>query len=162
MPEFATQPKVAIIILNWNNPEDTLACLRSVAALAYPTVFTLVVDNGSTDDSIPRIRANFPDIQILETGANLGYAGGNNAGIRRALAADAECGLHPQQRRHRRAGLPGAAAGRAAQTACRWHRYALVAEQVDGGRVWALGSAVGLAHSGSQPAARRRAGGFLA
>ena len=90
MAEAANPPKVALIILNWNNPEDTLACLRSVAALAHPALFTLVVDNGSSDDSTARISTSFPDIQILATGANLGYAGGNNVGIRQALAAGAE------------------------------------------------------------------------
>lgn len=79
-------PFVAIIILNWNQPKDTLACLAAVAALDYPAVLTLVVDNGSTDDSVERIRAACPNMEIIETGANQGYTGGNNAGIRRALA----------------------------------------------------------------------------
>jgi GT2 family glycosyltransferase len=81
------QPTVAIIILNWNNPADTLACLRSVAALDYPAerLQAIVVDNGSTDDSVARIRATYPDVTLIETGANLGYAGGNNVGIRYAL-----------------------------------------------------------------------------
>lgn len=96
MDEHTAQPSVAIITLNWNNPDDTLACLRSVAALDYPAVSTFVVDNGSTDDSVARIRASFPEVPILETGANLGYAGGNNAGIRYALAhgADFTCILN--------------------------------------------------------------------
>lgn len=78
-------PQVAIIILNWNNPEDTLACLQSVTALAYPCFSVLVVDNGSTDDSVARIRMAFPHIEMLETGENLGYAEGNNVGFRWAL-----------------------------------------------------------------------------
>lgn len=78
---------VAIIILNWNNPDDTLACLRSVMALDYPAerLRVIVVDNGSTDDSVARIRAAYPDVALIETGANLGYAGGNNVGIQYAL-----------------------------------------------------------------------------
>lgn len=85
-------PTVAIIILNWNNPTDTLACLRSVAALDYPAerLQVIVVDNGSTDDSAARIRTAYPDVTLIETGANLGYAGGNNVGIRHALAHGAE------------------------------------------------------------------------
>ncbi|MDZ7339509.1 MAG: glycosyltransferase family 2 protein [candidate division KSB1 bacterium] len=81
------RPTVAIIILNWNNPDDTLACLRSVMALDYPTDRwqVIVVDNGSTDDSVARIRAAYPDVLLIETGANLGYAEGNNVGIRYAL-----------------------------------------------------------------------------
>ncbi len=82
--------RITIVVLNWNNGPDTLACLGSLAALDYPAYDVLVVDNGSTDDSVARIRAGFPDIPILETGANLGYAGGNNAGIRHALAHGAD------------------------------------------------------------------------
>ncbi|HAJ34902.1 MAG TPA: glycosyltransferase family 2 protein [Chloroflexi bacterium] len=80
-------PHVAIIILNWNNPDDTLACLRSVMALDYPVERrqVIVVDNGSTDDSVARIRAAYPGVTLIETGANLGYAEGNNVGIRYAL-----------------------------------------------------------------------------
>jgi len=45
----------------------------------------IVVDNGSRNDSVERIRAAFPQIPLIETGRNLGFAGGMNAGIRRAL-----------------------------------------------------------------------------
>jgi GT2 family glycosyltransferase len=81
-----------LIILNWNNPADTLACLRSVAALDYAAerLQVIVVDNGSTDDSAARIRAAYSDVTLIETGANLGYAGGNNVGIRYALAHGAD------------------------------------------------------------------------
>lgn len=87
-----SQSMVAIVILNWNNPDDTLACLRSVEALAYPAeqLAVIVVDNGSTDDSVARIGAACPGVFLLQTGANLGYAGGNNVGIRYALAAGAD------------------------------------------------------------------------
>ncbi len=86
MNEHAIPPQVvAIIILNWNNPDDTLACLRSVEDGDYPAVRTIVVDNGSTDDSVARIRTAYPDVEIIETGVNLGYAEGNNVGIRYAL-----------------------------------------------------------------------------
>lgn len=85
---MANRPLVAILVLNWNNPIDTLACLASVQALDYPNATTLVVDNGSTDDSVARIRSAFPTVTVLETGENLGYAGGNNVGLRAAMAAD--------------------------------------------------------------------------
>jgi hypothetical protein len=83
-------PLVYIVILNWNNAPDTLACLASILGLDYPNYYSLVVDNGSTDDSINQIRICYPNIEILETGVNLGYAEGNNAGIRHALTTDAE------------------------------------------------------------------------
>lgn len=82
-------PPVTIIILNWNNPTDTLACLESIFRLDYPNFTVLVVDNGSTDDSVARIRARYPDLPLLVAGENLGFAGGNNAGIRRALGEGA-------------------------------------------------------------------------
>jgi len=75
-------PTVAIVILNWNNAPDTIDCLHSVAKLDYPNYTILVVDNGSTDDSVAKISAHFPTVEILETGKNLGYAEGNNVGIR--------------------------------------------------------------------------------
>jgi len=78
-------PAVAIIVLNWNNARDTLTCLGSLAQLNYPDYQVLVVDNGSTDNSVEHIQTLFPNIPVLETGANLGYTGGNNVGIHWAL-----------------------------------------------------------------------------
>lgn len=84
------QPLVAIIVLNWRKPAETLACLESLARATYPNVEIIVVDNGSGDDSAPLIRQHCPNVVVLETGANLGYAGGNNVGIRHALAHGAD------------------------------------------------------------------------
>ncbi len=71
--------RVAAVVLSWNGREDTLACLESLRG-----VETVVVDNGSADGSGAAVRAAFPDVELIETGVNLGYAGGNNVGIRRA------------------------------------------------------------------------------
>ena len=84
------RPTVALVILNWNNPEDTLACLRSVAKLDNPLLRVIVVDNGSTDDSVGRVRNEHPSIALIEIGANLGYAAGNNVGSRFALSYDVD------------------------------------------------------------------------
>ena len=81
--------RAAIIIINWNGWEDTIACLHSCANLDYPDFDIIVVDNGSTNDSVARIRDAFPDLNLVEAGANLGFAGGNNIGIRIALDAGA-------------------------------------------------------------------------
>lgn len=78
-------PEVAIIVLNWNNAPDTIRCLRSLKQLTYERYQIIIVDNGSTDDSIFALGAAYPDMAILETGQNLGYAEGNNVGIRHAL-----------------------------------------------------------------------------
>ncbi|MGD9602565.1 MAG: glycosyltransferase family 2 protein [Gammaproteobacteria bacterium] len=79
-------PRIAVIVLNWNGKADTLECLASMRAVDYPDFQTVVVDNGSSDDSVVAIQRDFPEVTVLETGANLGYAGGNNAGIRWALS----------------------------------------------------------------------------
>lgn len=83
-------PRVAIIILNWNGRDDTLACLQSVMKIDYANFWVIVVDNGSNDNSVAAIRAAQPHIDIVETGANLGFAGGNNAGIRHSLDLGAD------------------------------------------------------------------------
>jgi len=92
---------VAVVVLNWNGWDDTLACLESLLGLEVPPGVRLeliVCDNGSDDDSLPRISAwlasreaeqragrERPAVTLLANGRNLGFAGGMNAGIRRAL-----------------------------------------------------------------------------
>ena len=78
-------PIVAVIIVNWNGKTDTLECLASLRQDCYPNKQIIVVDNGSADDSISVLRATHPDVTVLETGANLGFTGGNNTGIEYAL-----------------------------------------------------------------------------
>lgn len=79
-----------IVVLNWNGREDTLACLQSLRALEGDPVQVVVADNGSTDGSVPAIREQFPEVTLIENGANLGFSGGNNAGIRHALQHGAD------------------------------------------------------------------------
>ncbi len=83
-------PRVGVIVLNWNGTEDTLECLSSLALLDYPRYEIIVVDNGSQPSPRQRITEEFPRFTYIETGTNLGYAGGNNVGIRYALAAGHE------------------------------------------------------------------------
>lgn len=77
--------KVVVVVLNWNGWRDTQACIASLQNLDYPNFGLIVVDNGSTDGSQGHIEARFPAIKVLQTGANLGFGGGCNAGIRQAL-----------------------------------------------------------------------------
>ncbi|HIK58845.1 MAG: glycosyltransferase family 2 protein [Verrucomicrobiales bacterium] len=83
-------PKVFIIILNWNGLKDTLECLESVYKLEYSNFEVIVVDNGSTDNPANIIRNTFPTVVLIENQENLGYTGGNNVGMRHAMARDAE------------------------------------------------------------------------
>jgi GT2 family glycosyltransferase len=83
--------RIAVIIVSYNAAEQLEGALRSVAALpevqSDPTFAEVIVsDNGSKDDSVARARATFPLAQIIENGANLGFAKACNIGARHASA----------------------------------------------------------------------------
>jgi len=73
------------IVLSWNGREDTLRCLESLTRTESPELAIVCVDNGSSDGSQRAIRERFPRVTLIEAGANLGYSGGNNLGLRHAL-----------------------------------------------------------------------------
>jgi len=77
-------PQIAVIILNWNGADNTIACLTSLREATVPA-HLIVVDNGSTDNSVSRIAASGLADELVEARENLGYAEGNNAGLRSAL-----------------------------------------------------------------------------
>lgn len=79
------KPRVYIVLLNWNGWQDTLECIRSLRRMEYRNWHAVIVDNGSTNDSVKRLKEDCPALPILETGRNLGFAAGNNVGIRFAL-----------------------------------------------------------------------------
>ncbi|MEL7431817.1 MAG: glycosyltransferase family 2 protein [Chlamydiota bacterium] len=83
-------PKVYILLLHWNGYDDTLRCLLSLKNLRYPSYEVLVIDNGSSDDSLSKLQRIFPDYRYISLGKNLGYAGGNNRGIDYALKENAD------------------------------------------------------------------------
>lgn len=72
---------VYIVILNWNGSSLIIDCLKSLAKVEHDNYKILVVDNGSTDDSVKVIKKEYPDIEILQLDSNIGYAAGNNAGF---------------------------------------------------------------------------------
>jgi O-antigen biosynthesis protein len=74
-------PSVSLIILNWNGQPYLEGCLKSLLQQSYPQAEIIMVDNGSTDSSVTYVKKAFPDVRIIETGRNLGFAGGMNAGI---------------------------------------------------------------------------------
>ena len=71
--------RFSVVIVNWNAGGALLDCIASVLA-AGPGVEAIVVDNASTDDSLALARARHPEVRIVETGANLGFAAGANRG----------------------------------------------------------------------------------
>jgi GT2 family glycosyltransferase len=84
-------PKICIIILNWNGIEVIESCIKSVLQTHYSNYKVLLVDNASTDGSPKVLKENFPDLKFIDNPENLGYAEGNNRGIKLAffeLAAD--------------------------------------------------------------------------
>ncbi len=101
-PREVVPGKVVAVVLNWNGTDDTVACVRSLLAIRERhsgialgkapelVLEVLVVDNGSRTSPLDALREHGFGVPVLETGVNLGYAGGNNAGIRWALERGAE------------------------------------------------------------------------
>lgn len=83
----ASMPAIATVILNWNGRDTTLACVQTVLDCGQPPAAVIVVDNGSTDDSVAALHTRFPALTVLAARENLGFARGNNLGVRHALAA---------------------------------------------------------------------------
>ena len=80
-----TGKKTGVILLNWNGGEFTLPCIASLKAGSIKPDHIVVVDNASSDDSPEKIAQAHPDITLLAQKENLGFAGGNNIGIRYLL-----------------------------------------------------------------------------
>jgi GT2 family glycosyltransferase len=82
------QPKVSVIVLSYMNWDFTEATLRSVLSLSdYENLEVLVVDNGSTDDVVHELKrfiTHDQRMRLILIGKNLGYAAGNNVGLREA------------------------------------------------------------------------------
>jgi len=76
------EPKVSVIIVNWNGKSLLEECLDSLAAQTANGIETILVDNGSQDGSAEYVQARYPAVRLVSLPENLGFAGGNNAGIR--------------------------------------------------------------------------------
>jgi len=83
-------PRIGVVVLNWNGLTHLRTCLPSVLASSYPDFFVVMTDNGSEDGSVEWTRREHPAVVVVENGANLRFAAGNNEGCRRALAEGAE------------------------------------------------------------------------
>jgi GT2 family glycosyltransferase len=78
--------KVSVIILNWNGFEDTSELLLSLREVRYPTLKIFVVDNHSSGNDAVNLEDTFKNyIKVISSSSNLGFTGGNNLGIKKAL-----------------------------------------------------------------------------
>jgi GT2 family glycosyltransferase len=74
--------KASIIVLTRNRKEDVAECLASLRQQTYPDLELILVDNGSTDETLRMVRARFPRVRIIALGYNSGVTHGRNAGIK--------------------------------------------------------------------------------
>ena len=79
-------PTLSVIVVNWNGREHLSTCFRSLEASEYPRerLELILVDNGSTDGSLDLMRGLFPRVRLIALPSNLGFTGGNNAGVEAA------------------------------------------------------------------------------
>ena len=89
-PPAGQQPLVYIVTLTWNQRDDTLRCLESLGGLAYPNFRIILVDNASADDTLAAVQARFAQVEVIANPSNMGFSGGFNVGIQRALEAGAD------------------------------------------------------------------------
>lgn len=84
------EPLVAVIIANYNGEKYIGECLKSVIDCDYTRYMIIVVDDNSTDNSVVSVRESFPDVIVLTSEKNGGYAHANNLGIKFALKNGAD------------------------------------------------------------------------
>ncbi|MBN3581331.1 glycosyltransferase family 2 protein [Algoriphagus aestuarii] len=82
---FTPDPSVAIILVNWNGYDFTAACLASLRKVEFHDFKIILVDNASANEEGARLLTLFPEIDLCQNQENLGFAGGNNVGIVKAL-----------------------------------------------------------------------------
>lgn len=80
----SAEPFFSVIVLNWNGRQLLEECVESILAQTFDDFETIVVDNGSTDGSARMLAERYANVRTVILPANLGFAGGNNAGIREA------------------------------------------------------------------------------
>jgi len=82
---ISDNPKVGVVICNWNKKDYVLNCIKSVLEQNYDNYDLYVVDNASSDGSVEAIRENFPQINLIVNRENLGGSGGFNTGLKRIM-----------------------------------------------------------------------------
>ncbi|HEX7018110.1 MAG TPA: glycosyltransferase family 2 protein [Patescibacteria group bacterium] len=83
---MSSKPEVSVIIINYNGREYLPTCLSALEKLAFPKTKyeVIVVDNNSQDNSVVYIKKNFPEVTVIQSQENLGFARGNNVGVHHA------------------------------------------------------------------------------
>ena len=76
--------KHAVILVNYKGWQDTILCINSINK-CKDKPHVIVVDNGSGDESVRQLKKAFPDLDLIETGKNLGFSVGSNTGIKKEL-----------------------------------------------------------------------------
>jgi GT2 family glycosyltransferase len=82
--KLKAEPRVSIIIVHFNGVEVLSRCLKFLSKIDYNNFEVILVDNASTDNSVKFVRENYPWIKIVENERNLGFAEGNNRGLKYA------------------------------------------------------------------------------
>lgn len=75
-------PRVTAVVQNWNRRDLLQPCLAALRGQSYPSSEIVLVDNGSTDDSVAYVREHFPEVTVMALPDNRGFAAGNNVAIR--------------------------------------------------------------------------------
>src|SRR3990167_4074799 len=86
----ASQPKIAVVLVNWNGWRDTLAAYESLTHSVHQDWEAIVIDNGSTDGSLAELRGDRDRFLLIESPTNLGFAGACNLGIEEARVRGAD------------------------------------------------------------------------
>jgi GT2 family glycosyltransferase len=83
--KLANKISVSFIVVGWNNRDILEGCFVSIQNQSYRSFNVIYVDNGSSDGSVAYVKKNYPDVVVIDTGSNSGFAIGNNLGIQKAF-----------------------------------------------------------------------------
>lgn len=84
------KPLVYILVLNYNGAKDTIECINSLQKISYNNYKIVIIDNKSTDNSLCELEQFNSSCIFIKSEENLGYAGGNNLGIKYAMESKAD------------------------------------------------------------------------
>ncbi|MDQ6879990.1 MAG: glycosyltransferase family 2 protein [Candidatus Dormibacteraeota bacterium] len=86
---MGASPRIAVVIVNWNETDISLVCIHSVLRAGYPNLDVVLVDNGSDDDPTEALRVFAGKVEVVRLKTNRGYGAACNEGAMRAMARDA-------------------------------------------------------------------------